>query len=41
MRPNIVEMPMTAPLPDLLITVKAIVLQKVSVIDMQKLKTVS
>ena len=41
MRQNIVEMSRTAPLPYLLITVKAIVLLKVSVSDMQNLKTVS
>ena len=41
MRPNIVEMSRTAPWPDLLITVKTIVLQKVSVSDMQNLKTAS
>ena len=40
MDPNIVEMSRAAPLPHLLITVKAIVLQKVSVSDMQNLKTV-
>ena len=37
MRPNIVEMSRTAPLPYLLITVQAIVLQKVSLSDMQNL----
>ena len=41
MRPNIVEMSRTAPLPHLLITVKTIGFQKVSVSDMQNLKTVS
>ena len=41
MRPNIVEMSRTDPLPYLLINVKEIVLQKVSVRDMQNLKTVS
>ena len=41
MRPNIVEICMAAPLPALLIAVKAIDLQKVSVSDMQNLKTVS
>ena len=41
MRPNIVEIWMAAPLPYLLITVKAIDLQKVSVSDMENLKTVS
>ena len=41
MRPNIVEMSRTAPLPYLLIAVKAIDFQKVSVSDMQNLKTVS
>ena len=41
MRPNIVEICMAAPLPDLLIAVKAIDLQKVSVNDMENLKTVS
>ena len=41
MGPNIVEMAMTAPLPYLLITVKTMVLKKVSVSDMQNLKTVS
>ena len=40
MRPNILQMSMTAPLPYLLITVKAMVLKKVSVTDMQNLKTV-
>ena len=39
-RPNIVEMSRTAHLPYLLICVRAIVLQKVSVSDMQNLKTV-
>ena len=38
---NIVEISMAAPLPYLLITVKAIVLQKVSVSDMQNLNTLS
>ena len=37
MRPNILEMSRTAPLPYLLITVQAIVLQKVSLSDMQNL----
>ena len=41
MRPNIVEMSRTAALPYLLVTVKAIVLQKVSASDMQNLNTVS
>ena len=41
MRPNIVEMSRTAPLLYLLITVKAIVYQTVSVSDTQNLKTVS
>ena len=41
MRPNIAEMSRTVPLPFLVIAVKAIVLQKVSVSDMQNLKTVS
>ena len=41
MGPNIVEMSMTAPLPYLLITLEAIVLQKVSVSDKQNLKAVS
>ena len=41
MRPNIVEICMAETLPYLLITVKAIDLQKVSVSDMQNLKTVS
>ena len=39
--PNIVEICMAAPLPYLLIAVKAIDFQKVSVSDMQNLKTVS
>ena len=39
MRPNIVEMSRTAPLPYILITVKEIVLQKVPISDMQNLKT--
>ena len=39
--PNIVEICMTAPLPYLLIAVKAIDLQKVSFIDRKNLKTVS
>ena len=39
--PNIVEISMAAPLRYLLITVNAIVLQKVSVSDLQNLKTVS
>ena len=38
---NIVEILRTAPLPYLLITVRAIVLQKVFVSDMQNLNTVS
>ena len=38
--PKIVEICMAAPLLDLLIAVKAIDLQKVSVSDMQNLKTV-
>ena len=41
MRQNIVEILRTAPLPYLLITVKAMVLQKLSVSDMENLKTVS
>ena len=41
MCPNIVEMCLVAHLPDLLITVKAIDLQKVCVSDMQNLETVS
>ena len=41
MRQNIVDMSRTAPLPYLLIALKTIVLQKVSVSDMQNLKTVS
>ena len=41
MRQNIVDMSMTAPLSDLLISVNAIVLKKVSISDMQNLKTVS
>ena len=41
MRPNIVEICMAEPLPYLLIIVKAIDLQKVSVSDMQNLKTSS
>ena len=41
MRPNIVEICMVESLPYLLITVKAMDLQKVSVSDMQNLKTVS
>ena len=40
MRPNIVEILRTAPLPSLLITVKAMVLQKLSVSDMKNLKAV-
>ena len=40
MRAKIVEMSRTAPLPYLLITVKRIVLQKVSVSDMQNVNTV-
>ena len=39
MQSNIAEISRTAPLPYLLITVKAIVLQKVSVSDMLNLKT--
>ena len=39
--PNIVQICMAVPLPYLLITVKAIDLQKVSLSDMQNLKTVS
>ena len=39
MRQNIVETSRTAPLPYLLITVKEIGLQKVSISDMQNLKT--
>ena len=39
-RPKIGEISMAAPLPYLLITVNAIVLQKVSVSDMQNLTTV-
>ena len=41
MRPNIVEIFMPERLPDLFINVKAIDFQKVSVSDMQNLKTVS
>ena len=41
MRPNIVEICMAETLPYLLIAVKAIDFQKVSVSDMQNLKTVS
>ena len=41
MRPNIVEICMAEPYPDLLIALKAIDFQKVSVSDMQNLKTVS
>ena len=41
MRQNIVEIGMAAALPCLLIAVKAIVLQKVSVSDMKNLKAVS
>ena len=40
-RPNIVEICMAAPLPYLLITLKAIGLQKVSVSDIKNLKIVS
>ena len=40
MRQNIVEILRTAPLPYLLITVKAMVLQKLSVSDMKNLKAV-
>ena len=40
MRQNIVEICMAAPLPDLLIAVKDISLQRISVSDMQNLKTV-
>ena len=40
MRPDIVEICMAAPLPDLLIAVKDISLQRISVSDMQNLKTV-
>ena len=40
MRPNIVEMSKTAPLPYLLTTVQAIPLQKDYVSDIQNLKTV-
>ena len=41
MRPNIVEICMVESLPDLLMALKAIDLQKVSVSDMQNLKSVS
>ena len=41
MRPNIVEICMAEPSPYLLTAVTGIVLQKVSVSDMQNLKTVS
>ena len=41
MRPNIVEISMAEPSPYLLIAVTGTVLQKVSVSDMQNLKTVS
>ena len=40
MRQNIVEILRTAPLPYLLITVKAMVLQKLSISDMKNLKAV-
>ena len=40
MHPNIVEILRTPPLPYLLITVNAIILQKVSVSDVQNLKIV-
>ena len=40
MRPNIVEISMAEPLPYLLIAGKAIYFQKVSVRDMQNLKSV-
>ena len=40
MRPNIVEMSRTAPLPYLLITVKTIVLKRVSISDTRNLKAV-
>ena len=41
MRPNIVEMSRTEPLPDLLIPGEETDLQKVSVSDMQNFKTFS
>ena len=41
MRQNIVQIWRTGPLPYLLVTGKAIVLQKVSVTDMENLETVS